>query len=103
MRANDALVARAGRDHHVGGENLHVEPPSRLVFTGNALDAPGNVILEGVTTVIFEDVEGATRMTVTTRAHGTGVSVAAMLGGMEQGWSEALLRLGAYLASAQNT
>ena len=98
MRANDAIAAQFGRDHPAGGEFREVEKPSRLVFTNNALDARGNVILEGLTTVLLEDLGGATRMTLQTRARGLGEHVPAMLGGMEQGWSESLAKLGEALA-----
>ena len=95
MRADEELAALIGRDHPAGGEYLEVEAPARLVFTNNALDAAGNVLLEGLTTVTFEDLGAMTRLTVCTRASGTGEHVAAMLGGMEQGWSESLEKLGA--------
>ena len=94
MRANDDIAAIVGRDHPAGGEYLEVEKPSRLVFTNNALDAAGNVILEGLTTVTFEDIGGATKMTLRTRASGMGEHVPFMLSGMEQGWSETLMKLG---------
>ncbi len=94
MRANDEIAAMVGRDHPSGGEYLAVEKPARLVFTNNALDASGNVILQGLTTVTFEDLGGATRMTLHTRASGMGEQVPFMLSGMEQGWSESLIKLG---------
>ena len=98
MRANDALAARIGRDHPAGGEYLEIERPTRLVFTNDALDATGNVVVEGLTTVTFEDVGGATRLTLHTRAAGTGERVSFMLSGMEQGWSETLMKLSAAAA-----
>ncbi len=103
MRANDELAAMIGRDHPAGGEYLEVERPSRLVFTNNALDAAGNVTLEGLTTVTFEDIGGRTRMTLRTRATGAGELVTAMLAGMEQGWSESLLKLGRAVAGGGPT
>ncbi len=98
MRANDELAALVGRDHPAGGEFREVEAPSRLVFTNNALDGAGNVILQGLTTVTFEDLGGRTKMTVQTRASGSGEHVLDMLGGMEQGWSETLAKLGRAVA-----
>ena len=93
IRANDELAAVLGRDHRASGESREVEKPSRLVFTNNALDAAGEVILEGLTTVTFEDFGASTRLTLHTRATGTGEQVALMLAGMEQGWSETLMKL----------
>ncbi len=93
MRANDEVAALVGRDHPSGGEYREAAEPSRLVFTNNALDADGNVILEGLTTVTFEDLGASTRMTLHTRATGTGERVPFMLAGMEQGWSETLMKL----------
>lgn len=98
MRATDELAPRLGRDHPTRGEYLEVQRPGRLVFTHNALDAAGNVILATLTTVTFEDLDGATRMTLRTRATGTGEHVPFMLGGMEQGWSECLMKLSGVLA-----
>ncbi len=94
MRASDELAASVGRDHPAGGEYLEIEKPSRLIFTNNALDEAGNVILEGITTVTLEDRDGTTRMTLHTRASGIGERVLFMLGGMEQGWSEGFEKLG---------
>lgn len=96
-------IELATRDHPVGGESLRVQPSWRLMFTNSTLDTADNVILEDVAIMIFEDVDGAPRMAVNTRAHGTGAPVAARLVGMEQGWSENLLRLGAFLSATQKT
>lgn len=93
MRANDEVAALVGRDHPAGGEYREVTEPSRLVFTTSALDAAGNVILEGLTTVTFEDLGTSTRMRLHTRATGTGERVPFMLAGMEQGWDESLMKL----------
>jgi uncharacterized protein YndB with AHSA1/START domain len=93
MRANDEVAAMIGRDHPCGGEYVEIVPPERLSFTNNALDADGKIILEGFTTATFEDVCGKTKMTLTTCASGSGAHVRAMLGGMEQGWSESLQKL----------
>lgn len=93
MRANDEVAAIMGRDHPCGGEYVEIVPPERLSFTNNALDADGNVILEGFTTVTFEHAGGKTKLTLTTRASGSGDHVSAMLAGMEQGWSESLDKL----------
>jgi uncharacterized protein YndB with AHSA1/START domain len=102
MRANDDVAAMIGRDHPCGGEYIEVIKPSRLVFTNNALDADGNIILEGFTTVTFEDIDGKTRMTLQTRAFGQGEHVPAMLGGMHQGWSESFGKLETLLRGSRS-
>ena len=42
--------------------------PERLVFTNIAVDAAGKHLLEGLTTVIFADERGKTKMTLHTHA-----------------------------------
>ena len=103
MHADDELADRVDRDHPVGGEYLEIEVPARLVFTNNALDAAGNIRVAGLTTVVLEELGDATKMTVRTRATGTGEDVAAMLQGMEQGWSECLLKLGGKVRELRDT
>jgi uncharacterized protein YndB with AHSA1/START domain len=98
MRANDEVAAFMGRDHPCGGEFVEIVPPERLSFTNNALDVDGNVILEGFTTVTLEEVGGKTKLTLTTRASGSGSHVSAMLAGMEQGWSDSLDKLAGLFA-----
>ncbi len=95
MHAVDQLAALLGREHPAGGEYLELQARAWLVFTNSALDAAGNVLLECLTTVTFEDPGGMTRLTVCTRASDTGEHVAALLDGMEQGWGECPERLGA--------
>jgi uncharacterized protein YndB with AHSA1/START domain len=97
MRANDEVASFMGRNHPCGGEYIEIVPPERLSFTNNALDADGNIILEGLSTVTFEDMGGKTRMTLVTRASGAGDQVSAMLAGMEQGWSESFDKLASLL------
>jgi uncharacterized protein YndB with AHSA1/START domain len=69
----------------------------KLVFTNIALDDKGNHLLEGVTTVTFEDIGGKTRLTVHTGATGNAPGVEQMLGGMEQGWNEQLDKLSTFV------
>ena len=70
----------------------------KLVFTNIALDDKDTHLLEGVTTVTFDDVGGKTKLTVHTGAAGTAPGVEQMLGGMEQGWNEQLDKLNAFVA-----
>jgi uncharacterized protein YndB with AHSA1/START domain len=78
-----------------------VLPPERLVFSSVAKDAAGNPILEGVTTVLFEDFHGQTKLTVKARAKALIPEAVIRLGGMYKGWSSSLDRLMAEIASIQ--
>ena len=73
--------------------------PERLVFTSIAFDNAGNHLLEGVTTVIFAEENGKTKITLTARAKGLVPQAPYMLEGMEAGWSQSLDKLAASLAS----
>ncbi len=80
-------------DHVMSGVFREIVPRERLVFTNNALDMAGNRLLEGLTTVTFEDDSGKTRLTVHTVATGLVSFADRMLAGMEAGWSQSLDKL----------
>jgi uncharacterized protein YndB with AHSA1/START domain len=67
--------------------------PERIVFTNIALDAKGNHLLEGLTTVTFAEVGGKTKLTVHTRAVAVVAEAEAYLQGMEVGWTQTVDRL----------
>ncbi len=87
MRAPD------GTEYPTVGVYREIVKPERLVFTNNALDNDGNKLLEGFTTVTFEEFEGKTKLTLTTRAKGLVEGTDQMLAGMEEGWSQSLGKL----------
>jgi uncharacterized protein YndB with AHSA1/START domain len=89
-----------GSEHPMKGVFVEFAKNEKLVFTNIAVDAAGNPLLEGKTTVTFEDQNGKTKMTLHTYAAGTAPQVAFMLGGMEQGWTESIDKLEALLAQA---
>src|ERR1700748_1754085 len=94
MRASAEIAAAIGtRDHPMVCIIKEFERPSRLGFINNAVGTDGNVILDGYTTVTFEEQAGKTKMTMHTKASGKGDQAAAMLMGMEQGWSESFDKL----------
>ncbi len=97
MLAGERLGAMSGMRAPIRGEFTEVVLNERLVFTNNALDEAGNVLLTGETAVVFEEVDGRTKMTVTTYAEGDGGNTAMMLAGMEQGWNEQADKLVAFL------
>lgn len=82
-----------GNDYPMKGEFREVVPPERLVFSNIAIDKNGNHLLEGETTVIVEEQDGKTRLTLHTRAVGLVPIAPQMLAGMEAGWSQSIDKL----------
>ena len=72
--------------------------PERLVFTNNAEDTAGNLLLEGLTTVTFEDYGGKTKLTLQTRAIKVGSRCARHACGDGNGLDTELERLDAHVA-----
>jgi uncharacterized protein YndB with AHSA1/START domain len=89
------IVMRApdGTEYPCGGVYREIVAPERLVFTNNATDRDGKPLLEGFTTVTFEDLAGKTKLTLQTRAVGLVPYAPKMLAGMEAGWSQSLDKL----------
>jgi len=100
MQAGDTMGPMSGMKAPMEGVFSEVVPNQRLVFTNIALGEKGEHLLEGVTTVTFEDAGdgNSTKLTVHTGAAGTAPGVDQMLGGMEQGWTEQLDKLGEFAA-----
>lgn len=98
MQAGENLGPLSGMKAPMKGTFSEVVEPEKLVFTNEALDDKGNTLLEGTTTVTFEDAGGGTKLIVHTGAAGEAPGVEQMLGGMEQGWNEQLDKLGEFLA-----
>jgi len=94
------IVMRApdGTDYPMTGVFREILPPERLVFVFNAVDAQGNTLLEGLTTVSFAERGGKTELTLRTRAVAMVDYAAAYLEGMETGWTQSLERLDALVA-----
>jgi len=82
-----------GQDYWVRGVYLEVAAPERLVVRCFADDAQGVQRLEETITVHLADEGARTRLTLRATAAGAGANAAAMLRGMDQGWSETLDRL----------
>jgi uncharacterized protein YndB with AHSA1/START domain len=92
---------RAGERAPVRATFQEVDVPARLVFTNQALDADGNVDLDGTTTVLFDDLgDGTTRVTVRASAEGLTAGAAQMLAGMQQGWDETVDKLADFVRAA---
>jgi uncharacterized protein YndB with AHSA1/START domain len=90
-----------GTDYPMSGTFQEVVPPERLVFSARAFeDDAGNALLEDVTTVTFEALNGKTAMrlhAVVLKETAEGAEAAE---GMEEGWNQSLDRLVELLAKA---
>src|SRR6202047_3520839 len=58
----------AGIEYPCGGVYREIVEPERLVFTNIATDNEGNPVLDGLTTVIFAEHGGKTKLTLQTHA-----------------------------------
>ncbi len=96
------IVMRApdGAEYPMKGIFREIVPPERLVFTNIAVDAAGNSLLEGLTTVTFAERGAKTKLTLQTRAVALVAQAERMVGGMEAGWTQSIDRLAAYVARA---
>jgi uncharacterized protein YndB with AHSA1/START domain len=75
-----------------------VAVPGRLVFTSTALeDAAGKPQLETLNTITFEEYNGKTRLTLHAKVVKAAPAAAGAIAGMEQGWSQSLEKLTAFL------
>jgi uncharacterized protein YndB with AHSA1/START domain len=96
MLAGPELGPMNGQEWPMRGAFVEIVPNQKLVFSNMPVDAQGNALMEGTTTVTFEDVSGKTKLTVVTGAKGEGPNVEMMLGGMEMGWNQQLDKLVAF-------
>jgi len=92
------MCAPDGAEYPAQGIYREIVPPKRLVFTNDATDKDGNVIIEGFTTVTFDDQNGKTKLTLETRGVAKVDYAANYLKGMEAGWTQSLERLAESLA-----
>jgi|SRR6266581_9318749 len=96
MEAGEELGKFKGTQWPMQGEFVEVDEPKKIVFNANAINE-GKVILEHRTTVIFDEVDGKTKMTVyvvvTKALPGSEYAIA----GMEQGWNSQFDKLGEFL------
>jgi uncharacterized protein YndB with AHSA1/START domain len=68
--------------------------PEKLAFSSIATNAESHPILEGLTTVLFEDFEdGQTKLTLRAHAKALVPEAIVRLAGMNEGWSSSLDRL----------
>ncbi len=89
-----------GAVYPMTGVFREVIAPERLVFSDVAEDLDGNPLLEGETTVTFEEQGGKTKLTVRSSARAVEPIGDDMLKGMNEGWSQSLDRLAELMAKA---
>ena len=82
-----------GNIYPMKGEFREIVPPERLVFTNIAVDAAGDPIIEGLTTVTFAEKGGKTTMTLHTRGRAVADYAVGYLKGMEAGWTGSIDKL----------
>ena len=86
-----------GAEYAFNGEYLEIVPNEKIVYTFEFEPMPGHVITD---TAVFEDAEGGTRVTVTSR-FATAEDLKGMVeSGMEQGANESWDRLAEYLTAS---
>jgi predicted 3-demethylubiquinone-9 3-methyltransferase (glyoxalase superfamily)/uncharacterized protein YndB with AHSA1/START domain len=93
-----------GFDHTMNGTFVEVVPPERLVFDSWLLNDAGETFLAIRNTITFADAPGG-KTTLTMHAHVThaGPGSEFPLEGMEDGWTQSLERLEAYVAGIRET
>ncbi|WP_276353333.1 SRPBCC family protein [Cohnella caldifontis] len=88
------MTAPDGTVYPFRGEYNEIVEPEKLVFTGGSfLDGSGRPQLESRTTVLFDEYEGKTKLTVHTAVTHAASGLEQPLSGMEEGWMTSLDRL----------
>ena len=93
MRAPTGIV------YPMTGVFREVIEPQRIVFTSAALDDKGNPMFEVLTTVTFSEQGGKTKQIMRARVIKMTPLAAPYIAGMEQGWTQSLERLAAFVAT----
>ena len=83
-----------GAEFAFNGVYREIAPPERIVSTFEFEGMPGHISVE---TMVLEDIEGKTRMTVTSAFDSQADRDGMLQSGMEQGAGESYARLDAYL------
>ncbi len=99
MLAGEELGPLKGQEWPMTGEFKEVEEPEKLVFIGNAI-VNGKEVLQNLCTVMFDESNGKTKMTVHIEVTKTTPEAAGPLQGMEMGWNQQLDKLGEFLKKA---
>lgn len=92
MLAGAELGPLKGQRWPMTGFFNEVKEPEKIVFTGNAI-VNGKPVLQTLTTVELDEVDGKTKMTVHIVVTMTTPEAAGPLSGMEMGWNQQLDKL----------
>lgn len=95
MRSPDGTV------YPMTGVFKEITAPERLEFTCTPLDDQGEAVFEELTTVTFTETGGKTSLRIEARILWKKPAADAFLQGMEEGWSQSLVRLGSQVARAK--
>ena len=83
----------------MGGEFIEVSPPDRLVFVSKAYQsADGEWGIDNLNELSFAEQDGKTVMTLVVTVRKVSAETLPALGGMKEGWSQSLDKLGELLA-----
>jgi uncharacterized protein YndB with AHSA1/START domain len=91
MRAHDGTI------YPMNGTFHEVVEPERIVFSTMVLDAEGKTIFENMNAITLTQHEGKTLLRVDVKVIRATAAAPQYLKGMEQGWSQSLDRLAAFV------
>lgn len=97
MLAGEELGELAGQRWPMQGVFKEVEASKRLVFSNQAIDNDGNILIDGLTTVDFEAEGGQTKVTITVVAKPVSPVAEQMIAGMDMGWNQQTDKLAAFV------
>lgn len=86
-----------GRVYPMIGVYQEIVEPERIVFTSAALDEHGEPLFEVLNTVTMAEQDGKTTLTLRAKILQSTSQGERYLTGMEEGWTQSLVRLGAYV------
>ena len=100
MLAGEELGELKGQEWPMTGEFKEVIEPEKIVFTASAI-MDGKIVMEHLTTVTLEDVEGKTKLTILIEVTMITPEAEGPLSGMEMGWNQQIDKLEEFLKYQQ--
>jgi uncharacterized protein YndB with AHSA1/START domain len=86
-----------GAEHPMKCEFREIVTGRKLAFINNAYDESDNKLIDGFTTVTFEDQGAKTKLTLEMTAKGVAEVTKFMLGGMAEGWIQSFDKMASCL------